>query len=435
MYRFKGVCVCLSALAIACGCCVDAAAQAESPGATSPANEADSNRNPKLREDLHRFAPLASLRNKFTIGEYSPIDVATVLEDWTKDREQERDFSSHPSLEASYRDYRAFLVASHKRVTPLLRSLDFQSSVFTEAAYREANIAAAFLAAIVEIRKDKILLEWFVQHDQKCQDAFRRIFPLLKSASGGTPLSDGAVNARHWFTRDKGVFLEAMNDTGKTLHNVSLKVVWETLDGRTLEHYYFLTEWPAASKGSDAHRFFLRPAAQWWDIGADATTALMIDMVSDESTIQRQRVRLDDQVPTAADLILAELKQSQKEWKAPKTTIERLTKIKPFLVRYKDREAVADELLKTAKEQLDTVVDAIDKKLKEQRDSLKSYESKRYKESFQEKNRKEHVEDLKASIKTLEARRQRWLRGEETADERSLYTNRYAPVHVPSRER
>ncbi|MBU6412062.1 MAG: hypothetical protein KGS45_01190 [Planctomycetes bacterium] len=261
------------------------------------------------------------------------------------------------------------------------------------------------------------------------------MFPLLRSQSTGSPLSDGEISARHWFTRDKGVFLEAVNGTGKALHNVSLKVVWETLDGRALEHYYFLAEWSAEAKDSDTHRFFLRPAAQWWDVGADATTALTIDMVSDESTIQRQRVRLDDHIPTAADLILAELKKNQKEWRSPKISIERLTKIKPFLVRYEDRESTANELLKSAKEQLDTVIDAIDKKLKENRDRLKGYESKRYKDSFQENNRKESVDKLKESIKTLEARRQRWLRGEETADERSLYTNRFAPVNVPSRER
>lgn len=409
--------------------------QTVSPDVAPPAAETDAARNPKLREDLLRFAPLVSLRNKFTVGEYSPVDVATVLENWTTDRAQDRTFDSHPSLEAAYRDYRAFLVASHKRVTPLLKALTVQSAVFSEAAYREANIAAAFLAAIAEIKKDKVLLDWFVQHDQKCQDAYRRIFPLLRASSGATALNDGAVNARHWFTRDKGVFLEAVNDTSKTLHNVSLKVVWETLDGKTLEHYYFLTEWPAERKDSDAHRFFLRPAAQWWSVGADATTALTIDMVSDESTIQRQRVRLDDQIPTAADQILAELKANQKQWKSPKSAIERLTKIKPFLVRYKDRESTADDLLKTAKEQLDTVVDAIDKKLKEHRESLKGYESKRYKESFQEKNRKEHVEDLKESIKTLEARRQRWLRGEETPDERQIYVNPYAPVNLPRKER
>ncbi|MBU6412061.1 MAG: hypothetical protein KGS45_01185 [Planctomycetes bacterium] len=132
------------------------------PPTTAVPVEADSPRNPKLRDDLQRFAPLVSLRNKFTIGEYSPVDVVTVLEDWTADREQDRDFGSHPSLETSYRDYRAFLVSSHKRVTPVLRALNFQSAVFTDAAYREANIAAAFLAAMVEIRKDKVLLEWYV---------------------------------------------------------------------------------------------------------------------------------------------------------------------------------------------------------------------------------------------------------------------------------
>jgi hypothetical protein len=388
-----------------------------------------------LRGDLLRFAPLVSLRNKFTLGEYSPTDVATVLETWTKDREQERGFNSHPSLEAAYRDYRAFLVASHQRVTPLLKSLTLQSAILNDIAYSEANIAAAFLAAAAQVKKDLVLFEWYSQHDQKCQDAFRRIFPLLRSTSTATPLSDGAINARHWFTRDKGVFLEAINDTGRALRNVSLKVVWETLDGRTLEHYYFLSEWPAARKESDAHRFFLRPAAQWWDVGADATTALTIEMLSDESTVQRQRVRLDDQVPTAADQIIAELTLAQKEWRQPKIAIDRLTKIKPQLVRYKDREEAVEALLKTAKEQLETATEAIDKKLKEDKASLKDQQSKSYTQSWQEKTRKEQIEKLKESIKTLEARRQRWMRGEETPSDRQRHANPYSPVVLPGKTR
>jgi len=358
------------------------------------------------------------MRSDLTIGLHSPGDVAAVLEEWTKKRELKEDlFDSHPSLQAAHRDFRAFLVSTHTTVAPAIRTLNIPILVSDPQEFPELAIAGAFLAAIAEIGKNRVVLDWYQQHDIKCRNAYKRIFPLLKRAALGTAWNDRSIHVRHWFTREHGVFLEALNQSGRSLHNVSLRVVFETLDGRPCEHYYFREAWDAEDAGKDSHRFFLRPAADWWSIGADAVTRATVDLYSDEIIVERVRSDLDDQVPTAADRIMAEIDVQLRSQLHPKLALNRLELIRPQLAAYPDRVARVDAQHKLAKDMLGNALAAIDKRIKSAKDKIEELERPPPK-GRSTSGREEQIRRERKIVQDLEGQRMRWVKGEELPTDR-----------------
>lgn len=394
----------------------------EAPEAGPAARAVD----PRVREQLLTFAPYVSMRSRLTIGLHRPADVAGALTEWTRMREEEENlFSGNTLLQSAYRDFRAFLVATHAGIIPALQALNLEGLEALGGAGEipEVQLGAMLLIAMAEIQKNRIVMDWYEQHDAKCRAAYKRVFPLLKQAARGKEWSDRSVSVRHWFTDGKGdsrgVFLEALNQSGRTLTNVSLRVVLETLDGRSCEHYYFIKEWPSEGSGASENRFTLVPAADWWAVGADATTRATVDVVSDEILVSGVRSEIKDQVPTAADKIMNEVAAELAARTHPRRALIRLAKIRPLIAAYPDRAARADGLTREAQGVLDEAVERVDARIKESREAIKRLEVYSTKERPDAKKRREaRLKEEREKFRALEAERLRWNKGEETAADR-----------------
>lgn len=202
-----------------------------------------------------------------------------------------------------------------------------------------------------------------------------------------------------------GVHLQAINTSGLTLHNVSLHLIVDTLDGSKCAQYYFIPEWQAEENPSNRHAQTLSLATEWRGVGASATTGVSVSMISDEFTVTVARFVLDDHIPTAVDRILGAndelLKRGQKFALVGRSLGDidgKLATGSPQLDRLKAQR-------KRAKDLLDAKLGDIDKKLEDLRvKKVKMGDDGRA-------VRKEAWDKVGDQIKKLEAERDEWRTG------------------------
>ncbi|MBX3377244.1 MAG: hypothetical protein KF678_09615 [Phycisphaeraceae bacterium] len=385
---------------------------AMAPASTMAQTEESLAVDPALRDQLLAFVPYISMRNKLTLGEQEPATVAAVMEEWTSEREfNEHLFDAHPSLRAAYRDVRSFLVESRHSITPALREIILPAIDLDPITHPELAITLALMRARFEIAKNKAVLSWCERYDAKCRAAYQRILPLLRKAAKGQETNDGTIRIRHWYAQEHGVYLEAVNVSGRQLHNVSLYVRLETLDGASSDHYFFRPVWPSSAGDNDnGHRYTLRLAVDWWPIGAECTTLAIVEVISDELLARGIRCPIDDQVPTAADRIFRENEAQLSAKSRPKVIMNRLERIKGRLGPYPERLSQLNAQFDSAKAMLDTAVAALDAKIEKTKQEIRELErpGPKYAVETREARRKR----AKETLAKLEAERLQWLRGE-----------------------
>ncbi|MGP1345922.1 MAG: hypothetical protein ACTS3F_04535 [Phycisphaerales bacterium] len=382
--------------------------------------------DPVVRAQAHDLARFLSLRNSATIGVSRPSDVGRVLSDWTNDRVlNEQLFGSNDSLTAAYREVRSFLVQTRQSVLPEFERLELPAPPAELVVQSpEVVIGYAFLSAMVEIRKREVLRSWQHEYDARCRDAYGRIIPILRVNALGDDWSDQSVRIRHWFADDAGgVFLEALNESGKTLTNVTLHAQLQTLDGQSSDHYYFIDRWVGAEDGSDSHRYSLRLAADWWQVGAAGTTSAIVSVYSDEIKVAGLRCAIDDNIPFAADMLLDEIEAQIGTGRQPKLAINRLARMRSHLGDYPDRrervrelDARADEVLESKVAPLDKKIDELSRRIAElsiPNERPKRGDSDRIKRLYEdrERKRKEDLQEAREQLRSVRDERNEWVQG------------------------
>jgi len=338
-----------------------------------PADEMSEAKAQRLREQLLAFALEVSMRSDLSLGVESTAKVIEVLEAWSKKKDAEGDlFDAHKSLQSVYREFRAFLVKSYADVIPALRTLSIPSLQVDPEVSPELAVIGLFASAIIEIQKNNVVLKWCQERDAASRSAYSRIFPLLKRTAKGKLYTDHSVEITYGFVQDRGgVFLEARNVSGKTLTNVSLKIKLETLDGRSSDHYYFIPKWDQTRSGENSRGFFLLIAADWWPIGAAATTSAIVDLISDEIIIATLRCGIDTHIPTAAARIMDELDAQLKTRLRIKAILNRIDKIRNKLGQHPDLLKRAELLRKDALKLYNIALNVLDERIDKTRESIR----------------------------------------------------------------
>ncbi len=366
-----------------------------------------------LRSQLLAFAPYASMHSRFRVASDDQSEAVAVLTEWTTLRETNEDlFSSRFQLKNAYRDLRAFMVRTESSAVPMLKQVKFPEPSINPFEYPELALAELIILASVEIGRNEALNAWSRDHDATCRASYARILPLLRQVFEKPTEGEESVHLRHWFVEGRGVFLEALNLSGHTLHNVTLYVRMYTLDGTWSDHYYFIPEWPEQKNGSEQHRYPLRIASDWSHVGAAATTSAKLEVISDEYVDRMLTIKFDDNIPTAADRILRLNSSLLKAGKQPAVVIDRARKLERHLGGFSQRRAQAKSQRIQAQEILDMMLDKLDQKIKGINKKIKDISPSNLR--WKNKSKKERSAaraKLRKEIKKIEAEQREWKSG------------------------
>ena len=328
--------------------------------------EAESS-NAKLRSQLHSFAPYISMyNNRLTLGQ---SDVGTVLGELTRLKEfQDNTFDASEALKYSFRDIRGFLVRSEKRITPATPKDSHVSVPLVTPTSVELVFAVALLRQFEEIARNEDLRNWQNEYDVKCRDAYRKLMPGLRSVATGVKGPADSIAIVSSFDETNWVYLAAVNRSHRTLHNVTLAVRLTTIDGSASDHYYFIPEW-----SEERNKYPLRLASDWfWGNGASMTTRATVDLISDEVVCSGISCPLEENVPIAADAILAKVDDQIHHRKQLKGAIDKLESMKDLVAKYPDRAARRAELLTSAREKLAAILKDFDERIKKEEQYIAS---------------------------------------------------------------
>jgi len=366
-----------------------------------------------LRSQLLAFAPYVSMHSRFRFSTDDQSDAAAVLTEWTDLRKSNEDlFNSHAQLKTAYRDIRAFMVRTESSAIPMLQEVEIPELSINPLEQPELALAELILVISAETARNERLNAWSRDHDATCRADYARILPLLRRVFEKPTEGPELVHLRHWFVEGKGVYLEALNLSGQTLHNVTLSIRLLTIDGTSSDHYYFIPEWPAEQSGSDQHRYPLRIASDWSNVGAAATTSARLEVLSDEYVHKIHLFRFDDNIPTAADRVLGLNDAVLKTGKKPAVVIERARKLERQLGAYPERRERAKNQRNTAQNILNTATGHLDQKIIGLRKSIKDINSTNIR--WKNKSRKARADarqKLRVEIKKYEKEKLAWKSG------------------------
>lgn len=383
------------------------ALRASKSDAMSPAEREE------LREQLLTFAPYASMHSRFETTPSGGTGAAAVLTDWTELRElDESVFDARVQLQTAYRDLRAFMVRTEGSALPMLRSISFPTPSIDPVASPEMALAELMFFVSAEMSRNAALKAWSRDHDETCRAAYARILPLLRQVVDDTDDDPEYVRLRHWFVEGQGVFLEALNVSGRPLHNVTLVVRFATLDGSDSEHYYFIPEWTHERDGNEGYRYPLRMASDWAPVGAAATTSATVEVISDEYSERMLKFEFDDHIPTAADHVLKVNDSILATKKQHAVVIANARIVERNTRAYPERLARAKAQRALAQERLNAVLGALDAKietLKEKQEEI-TPSNIRWKRRSREERSEARME-LQEQINTLQAEKTDWQSG------------------------
>lgn len=366
----------------------------------------------KIRGELFGFAPFASMHSRFTPTGIKSGTAAEALSEWTRLREQDESvFSSDPSLRAAYQDLRAFMIRTEAQAKVLLESVQIPSLTVSPIEFPDLAMVEVMYYVSVRTVRDTALMAWTTQHDKTCRNAYARIMPLVRQL-GETPrdgrVEESPVRVRHWFMKDRGVYIEALNESGRELHNVTMAVRWHTIDGPSVTSYYFRSSWPSGSGEEKGHRYQIRVPMDWMDVGAEATTAMVVEVISDAHSVKPVRFEFADHVPTAADAIISRNEARIKKKVTPALVVREMNKIDGVLASFPDRQQKVRDLKAQAKEMLDQRVAAIDEKVRSKEERSREFRKKDAPDWM-----KRELKTLEADIRKLHEQRKRVISGKE----------------------
>lgn len=388
----------------------DDAGAAEDP--TWKSLRQDPARLAKIRAEVFAFAPYASMHSRFTPAGPGGGSAAEAMTEWTRLRElNEGVFSADPALKSAYQDLRAFMIRTETQAKPLLESLKIPPLTVSLTEHPDLALVEVMFYVSAQMARNSALMDWAKQHDKTCRNAYRRIMPLVRQL-GETPrdarAEESPVRVRHWFMEDRGVYIEALNESGRDLHNVTLSVRWHTIDGPSVTSYYFQPTWPKGSGDDKSHRVQLRVPTDWFDVGAAATTAMVVEVISDEHSVKPVRFEFDDHIPTAADAIIARNEARMAKKVTPALVVREMNKIDGLLASFPDRQQKVRDLKAQAKEMLDQRIAAIDDKIRASEE-----EARGVRENGVKEHEKSRLKRIEGEIKKLNAQRARVISGKE----------------------
>jgi len=366
----------------------------------------------KIRSEVFGFAPYASMHSRFTPAGVKSGTATEAMSEWTRLREQDESvFSSDPALKSAYQDLRAFMIRTEVQAKPLLETLKIPPLTVSPTEHPDLAMVEVMYYVSAQMARDSALMAWATQHDKTCRNAYGRIMPLVRQL-GETPRDarpdESPIRVRHWFMKDRGVYIEALNESGRELHNVTMSVRWHTIDGPSVTSYYFRPTWPSGSGEETAHRYQLRVPMDWLDVGAAATTAMVVEVTSDEHSVKPVRFEFDDHIPTAADAIIARNEARMKKKATPALVVREMNKIDGLLASFPDRQQTVRDLKAQAKALLDERIAAIDAKVRSKEERARDLRKKDTPEWM-----KRELKTLDADIKSLNEQRKRIVSGKE----------------------
>lgn len=378
----------------------------------------------ELRKQLLTIAPYISLHSPLSVG-YASESPAEVLHRFKQLEEiEELSMDGHVALQRAWRDVRAFLVASRNRITPAIErampKLSLSAADLSDDPL--AAIVLLYIHACYEYSKQVAVASWQQEYDNKCQSAYRAVFPLMTEVANGEAVSRDGVRIASGFTKQNWVYLYAINESGIRLANVSIHVQLSTIDRRSSDHYYFIGEPWERNQAIP-----LRLTIDWHRaVGAAATTAAVVNLVSDQILISNARWLIDDHIPTAADRIMDEVERDIRAKQPLKRIIERLDIIRGAVNPYPDRAARRDALRASAQSQFDGAVNVIAGKITKAKDDLRDKRQRLEKLQMEYRNargtqrerlerqikeRSDELRTLEANLKLLESERSDLLAG------------------------
>lgn len=363
----------------------------------------------RLRSQLVSFAPYVSMyNNRLTLGQSRVEDV---LDELNRLKEyKDNPFDESESLRRSSRDIFGFLVLSQGRITPALKDKRVRLNTDDYPVPPGYFFALSLLESYAEMLKVTDLAKWQAEYDGKCRTAYRSLLPDLRRVAKGEKSAGQPVTVIGSFDKTDWIYLAAVNNTQRTLTNVTLVVRLASIDGETdgSEHYYFIETWPM-----DKRKYPLRLASDWLPgYGAKATTMATVELISDEMVASGIDCKIDDHVPIAADLFLNEIeKQIQKKSKL-KVAIDRLNAMTTPVSRFADRASKRMQLETKAKDTLAGILAGIDAELKKTEEQLSDARKGLAKRnSGFDSVYTAQVADAKKKLEKLKAERIEWVKG------------------------
>ncbi len=366
----------------------------------------------KIRAEVFAFAPYASMHSRFTPAGPGGGSATEAMTEWTTLRElDEGVFSADPALKAAYQDLRAFMIRTELEAKPLLETLKIPKLTVDPTQELDLAIMEVMYHVSAQVVRNSALMSWVNQHDKTCRNAYGRLMPLVRQL-GETPrdgrVEESPVRVRHWFIKDRGVFVEALNVSGRDLHNVTMAVRWHTIDGPSVTSYYFRPTWPMADAEGKGNRYPLRVPSDWSDVGAAATTAMVVEVISDERSVKPVRFEFDDNIPTAADAIIARNEARMTKKVTPALVVREMNKIDGLLASFPERQQKVRDLKAQAKEMLDERIAAIDEKIRSRQRRKELVRKMDVPES-----QKYELKQIEADLKKLQDQRKRVISGKE----------------------
>lgn len=328
----------------------------------------------RMRSKLFFFAEMISMRSQFSpLGSSHPSTVGDVLERFAKSQEDEKTtFSDYPTLQTAYRDVRSFLVNSKGSITPALRELVVPVITPDPFEYPELALITLFAQMSLELAKHNAVQNWCLKYDAKCRSAYQQIMPMMRKVALGERAVDPVIDIKSSFTKQNWVYLDAINVSGVELTNVSLGLELKTIDSESAKHFFFIPVWRASADMGDADadegihgaNYFIRIATDWLEIGAQSTTSVTAEIVSDQFLAQNLRFNIDAHIPTAADRVLDQAARQLASKHRPRLVIDRVERIRGSIGAYSDRVSRAEELIRIARVNLNTQIDRIETEIR-----------------------------------------------------------------------
>jgi hypothetical protein len=367
----------------------------------------------RLREQLHRFAPYVSMLNDLTPGRRSAAEWLTELS--ALEGRGEGSFDSDPKLASAWADVRAFFIASRTRLAPKL-----EASMAKMAPLAD-NDLEGIVARYYELARTKQIADWQADLDKKCRSAFAQIKPLLRKVAMGQ-VSDKPVATATTRSNLDREFVEIAHSSSAPLTNVTVHARLLSLEGRSADHFYFIPCW------QPDQAYPLRIAVDWLPVGAEGTTGVVLDVISDQVISVGQRTTLEQGVPVALDRILDDVEASLKRKKQPAKAMSRLGLLRDQLAKYSDRKERAAALSLQARKLLDAELARVDSAIESKQARLRSLDASydRYRrshakskqtspglpvESTDMKQVDKERDSVKAAVAALRKEREEWNAG------------------------
>ncbi len=259
----------------------------------------------------------------------------------------EGSFDSDTKLARAWADVRAFFISSRTKLAPKL-----ESSMGKMAPLAD-NDLEGIIARYYQLARTKQIAEWQADLDKKCRSAFGQLKPLLRKVSMGQ-VSEKPVATVSTRSNLDCEFVEISHSHSAPLTNVTLHARLLSLEGQGSDHYYFISHW------QPNQQYPLRIAVDWLSVGAEGTTGVVLDVISDEVISVGQRTTLDQGVPVALDRLLNDVEAGLKSKKQPAKAISRLGGLRDQLAKYSDRKERGAALSLQAKKMLEGELARVD---------------------------------------------------------------------------